>query len=71
MLLGIALLGVVTASIAAWFVRVAAAADEVAVEPLEHKVAQLEAKVDELLELARRPRPGHEDAGRPSAEERP
>jgi len=55
MVFGIALLGVLTASIAAWFVKVVRDADVGTVEPLQAQVRALEAKVDELL--ARLPRP--------------
>jgi voltage-gated potassium channel len=54
MVFGIALLGVLTASIAAWFVRVVQSSEEAAVEPLEARLAALEAKVDELVDLLRR-----------------
>jgi voltage-gated potassium channel len=53
MIFGIALLGVLTASIAAWFVRVVQQSDEKAAEPTEARLAALEAKVDELTALLR------------------
>lgn len=49
--LGIALVGVLTASIAAWFVREVRATEQEAVEPLEAQVARLEVKVDQLTSL--------------------
>ncbi|WP_152649274.1 potassium channel family protein [Demequina flava] len=62
MLLGIALIGVVTASVAAWFVSVTSgegdAADEAREvgrhEELQEQVRDLEAKIDRLLENQRR-----------------
>lgn len=54
MVVGIALLGILTASIAAWFVRQIAQQDDTHLEPVETQVARLEAKVDELTALLRR-----------------
>jgi voltage-gated potassium channel len=51
MLLGIALLGVLTAAIAAWFIREISNKDEENLEPVEDRIAALEAKIDKLLEL--------------------
>lgn len=51
MVVGIALLGILTASIAAWFVRQVARQDEAGEEPVEVQLARLEAKVDELTAL--------------------
>jgi voltage-gated potassium channel len=51
MLLGIALLGVLTAAIAAWFIREISSKDEENLEPVEERIAALEAKIDLLLEL--------------------
>ena len=49
MTLGIALIGILTASIAAWFVRELAAVEQEQIDPLEDRLAQLEAKLDVLL----------------------
>jgi voltage-gated potassium channel len=49
MVVGIALVGVLTASIAAWLVQVARDSGEEAVEPLQGAVRTLEAKLDEVL----------------------
>lgn len=54
MIVGIALLGVITASIAAWFVRAVRKADEADAVPINQQLARLEAKVDELQELLAR-----------------
>jgi voltage-gated potassium channel len=51
MLLGIALLGVLTAAIAAWFIREISSKDEENLEPVENRIAALEAKIDRLLDL--------------------
>jgi voltage-gated potassium channel len=51
MLLGIALLGVLTAAIAAWFIREINSKDEENLEPVEDRITALEAKIDQLLEL--------------------
>ncbi len=53
MMFGIALLGILTASIAAWFVRTVQKSDEQTAESVEAQVRVLEAKVDELLQLVR------------------
>ncbi len=49
MVLGIALVGVLTASIAAWFVREVRLAEEDALNPVEGRLIRLEAKLDQLL----------------------
>jgi voltage-gated potassium channel len=51
MVLGIALLGILTASIAAWFLKAINDADAQALEPVEDRIAVLEAKMDEILRL--------------------
>jgi voltage-gated potassium channel len=51
MVIGIALLGVLTASIAAWFIREVAQQDEANLEPVEDRLTRLELKIDELLAL--------------------
>jgi voltage-gated potassium channel len=51
MLLGIALLGVLTAAIAAWFIREISNKGEDKLEPVEDRLAALEAKIDQLLVL--------------------
>jgi voltage-gated potassium channel len=51
MVIGIALLGVLTASIAAWFIREVAQQDEANLEPVEDHLTRLELKIDELLAL--------------------
>ncbi len=64
MLVGIALIGVVTASVAAWFVQLTSGSDDEAGEArevgrheeLQDQVAALEAKIDALLENQRRER---------------
>jgi voltage-gated potassium channel len=50
--LGIALVGVLTASIAAWFVREVAKTEHEVVDPLEERIKALEAKIDLLLARA-------------------
>jgi voltage-gated potassium channel len=59
MVVGIALLGVLTASIAAWFVRQVSKADEANLVPVEAQLAALEAKVDALTALLRRQEAPH------------
>jgi voltage-gated potassium channel len=54
MVLGIALLGILTASIAAWFLKAINEADAEALEPVEDRIPMLEAKADEILRLLRR-----------------
>jgi voltage-gated potassium channel len=51
MLVGIALLGVLTASIAAWFIREVGQRDEANLEPVEDRLARLELKIDHLLAM--------------------
>jgi voltage-gated potassium channel len=51
MVIGIALLGVLTASIAAWFIREVGRRGEENLEPVEDRLARLELKLDELLAL--------------------
>jgi voltage-gated potassium channel len=51
MVVGIALLGVLTASIAAWFIREVGQQDEANLEPVEDRLTRLENKIDELLAL--------------------
>jgi voltage-gated potassium channel len=58
MLVGIALLGVLTASIAAWFIREIGQQEEQNLEPVEERVAALEAKIDQLLALQTATRSG-------------
>ena len=48
-MLGIALVGLLTASIAAWFVREVRQSEDEALEPVEVRLARLEAKLDQLL----------------------
>lgn len=50
MALGIALVGVLTASIAAWFVAQVRASEEEIIDPVHERLDLLEAKIDELLE---------------------
>ncbi len=57
MLLGIALLGVLTAAIAAWFIREISSKDEKNLHPMEDRLSALEAKIDRLLELQRKASP--------------
>lgn len=49
MAVGIALVGMLTASIAAWFVREVAEAEEEALDPIEERLARIEAQLDQLL----------------------
>jgi voltage-gated potassium channel len=58
MLVGIALIGVVTASVAAWFVSLTSSMDEedddvrdVRDDAMAQRVVDLEAKIDRLLEI--------------------
>ena len=51
MVIGIALLGVLTASIAAWFIREVSQNDQENLDPLEERLMRLENKLDELLAL--------------------
>jgi voltage-gated potassium channel len=51
MVIGIALLGLLTASIAAWFIRQISQRDEENLEPVENRLARLEFKFDQLLAL--------------------
>jgi voltage-gated potassium channel len=55
MIVGIALLGVLTASIAAWFIREVGQQDEQNLDPVQDRIEQLEAKIDQLLALQRQP----------------
>lgn len=54
MVLGIALVGLLTASIAAWFVREVRQSEDEALEPVEVRLARLEAKLDQLLAATER-----------------
>lgn len=54
MVLGIALVGLLTASIAAWFVREVRQSEDEALEPVEVRLARLEAKLDQLLAATQR-----------------
>ena len=53
-MLGIALVGLLTASIAAWFVREVRQSEDEALEPVEVRLARLEAKLDQLLAATER-----------------